>query len=129
MLAIRSVVRLRKYLSKDNLKIMVNAFIVSHLDYCNSLYYGLPKREIDKLQSVQYCAARLVSGIRSDHITPVMKDFHWLNMGACTDFKILLSAIKKKTIQLLTIVFITCQILTGSFNLLISWFSFTRSSC
>ena len=39
-------------------------------------------------------AARLVSGIRSDHITPVMKDFHWLPIGARIDFKILLLTFK-----------------------------------
>ena len=67
MVAIRFIGVLRKYLSKDHLKMMVNAFVTSRLDYCNSLYFGLPKREIDKLQRVQNCAARLVSGIRSDH--------------------------------------------------------------
>ena len=59
MLVIRFIGRLRKYLSKDHLKMMVNAFITSRLDYCNSLhvYCGLPKREINKLQCVQNCAA------------------------------------------------------------------------
>ena len=52
-------------------------FVTSRLDYFNSLYCGLPKREMDKLQRVQNCVARLVSGItRSDHITLVMKDLH-----------------------------------------------------
>ena len=37
MLAIRFIGRLRKYLSKDHLKMMVNAFVMSRLDYCNSL--------------------------------------------------------------------------------------------
>ena len=55
---------------------------------------GLPKRELDKLQRVQNYAARLVSGIRSDHITPVMKDLHWLPIGARIDFKILLLTFK-----------------------------------
>ena len=32
---------------------MVNAFAMSSLDYCNSLYRGLPRREIDKVQRVQ----------------------------------------------------------------------------
>ena len=69
----------------------VSAFVTSRLDYCNSLYCGLPKREINKLQRVQNCAARLVSGVRrSDHITPVMKDLHRLPIGARIDFKILL---------------------------------------
>ena len=59
MLAIRFICRLRKYLSKDHLKMTVNAFVTSRLDYCNSLhvYCGLPKREINKLQCVQNCAA------------------------------------------------------------------------
>ena len=63
---------------------------MSRLDYCNSLYCALPKREIVKLHRVQNCAPRLVSGIRSDHVTPVMKDLHWLPLGASIDFKILL---------------------------------------
>ena len=76
MLAIRFIERLRKYLSKDRLKMMVNAFVTSRLDYSNSLYCGLPKREMDKLQRVQNCPAPLVSGIRVDHTASVMKDLH-----------------------------------------------------
>ena len=72
----------------------LSAFVTSRLDYCNSLYCGLPKREIDKLQRVQNCAAHLVSGIRSDHVTPVMKDLHCLPIGACIDFKVLLLTFK-----------------------------------
>ena len=67
---------------------------MSRLDYCNSLYCALPKREIDKLQRVQNCSPRLVSGIRSDHITLVMKDLHWIPIGARIDFKILLLKLK-----------------------------------
>ena len=89
MLAIRFIGRLRKYLSKDHLKMMVDAFVMSCLDYCNSLYCGVPKQEIDKVQCVQNCATCLVSGIRrSDHVTPVMTD------GACIEFKILLLAFR-----------------------------------
>ena len=49
MLAIRFIGRLRKYLSKDHLKMMVDAFVMSCLDYRNSLYCGVPKQEIDKV--------------------------------------------------------------------------------
>ena len=63
--------------------------------YTLYIFCGLPKREIDKLQRVQNCAACLVLGTRkSDHITPVMKDLHWLPIGACIDFKILLLTFK-----------------------------------
>ena len=52
ILAIRSISRMRKYLSHDNLKCIVNAFVISRLDYCNSILYGLPKLEHDKLQRI-----------------------------------------------------------------------------
>ena len=40
-------------------------------------------------------AYRLVSGIRrSDHITPVMKELHWLAIHGRIDFKILLLTCK-----------------------------------
>ena len=35
--------RIRKYLSKENTKTLVHAFISSRIDYCNSLLYGAPE--------------------------------------------------------------------------------------
>jgi len=61
ILAIRSISRMRKYLSHDNLKCTVNAFVISRLDYCNSILYGLPKLEHDKLQRIQNIEARLIN--------------------------------------------------------------------
>ena len=69
--AIRSIGRIRKYLTNKNLKLLVNALVISRLDYCNSILYGLPKRELDKLQRVQNTAARLITGTKQyDHIKP-----------------------------------------------------------
>ena len=45
--------RIRKYLSRDSLITLVHAFITSRLDYCNCLWFGLPKVQIAKLQRVQ----------------------------------------------------------------------------
>ena len=92
---INSIGRIRKYLPPDPLKRLVNALVISHLDYCNSLLYGLPSYELSKLQRVQNTAARLIVGARrSDHMTPILRDLHWLPIPARLEFKILLLTYK-----------------------------------
>ena len=54
--------------SDDATKTLVQAFIVSHLDYCNALFNVITDELIRRLLSVQNTAARLVTGTRrSDH--------------------------------------------------------------
>jgi len=51
----------------------------STLLLCNSVLAGIPDVYLQRLQSVQNAAARLVSGAhRHDHITPVLVSLHWL---------------------------------------------------
>jgi len=60
-------------------KTFVQAFIWCRLDYSNSLLYGISDGQLQRLQSVQNAAARLVTGARRrDHITPVLRQLHWL---------------------------------------------------
>ena len=74
---------------------MVHAFVTTHLDYCNSLYYGLPKKQIKRLQGIQNTAARLVTGTRKyDHITPILRELHWLQVDTRIIFKYLLITFK-----------------------------------
>jgi len=58
-------------------KTLVQAFISCRLDYCNSLLYGISDGLLQRLQSVQNGAARLVTGARRDHITPVLRQLRW----------------------------------------------------
>ena len=87
---------IRKTLPQSVVKTLLHAFVSSRLDYCNSLFYGLPNCEIKKLQSVQNAAARLFGGLRKfDHITPVLKnDLHWLPITSRIDYKIALLVFK-----------------------------------
>ena len=92
---IRNIRHIRKYLDVKSTETMVHAFITNKLDYCNSLLYGLPDCQIQKLQRVQNAAARIITGIkRYDHITPALKELHWLPVQQRIEFKILLLTYK-----------------------------------
>ena len=94
-LKIRELSYYRRYLTNESAKTAVHAYITSRLDYCNSLLYGLPDGQISKLQSVMNAAARLVTKTRKfDHISPVLKELHWLPVKFRTEFKILLLVYK-----------------------------------
>uniref|UniRef100_A0A670J261 Reverse transcriptase domain-containing protein n=1 Tax=Podarcis muralis TaxID=64176 RepID=A0A670J261_PODMU len=89
------VCRLRPYLPADCLARVVHALVISRLDYCNALYEGLPLKVTRKLQLMQNAAARLVTGSgRRDHITPVLRDLHWLPVRFRAQFKVLVLTFK-----------------------------------
>ena len=58
---LRQVKLLAPYLSSDNLATVIHATVASRLDYCNSLYAGLPSTLTRKLQLVQNAAARVLT--------------------------------------------------------------------
>jgi len=76
---------------------LVQSFIrpTCHLDYGNSLFSGITDSLLRRLQSVQNAAARLVTGTRRrDHITPVLRQLHWLPVRQRVDFKLALLVYK-----------------------------------
>ena len=80
----------RKYLDTNALKTVISNHILSRLDYCNVLYYALPKNIQKKLQRVQNRAARLTKGTKKrERITPVPIELHWIPIKARIEFKIL----------------------------------------
>ena len=87
--------RIRKYLSQEATGTLVHALIMSRIDYCNNLLYGLPNSQLAKIQSVLNASARLVCNApRFCHITPIMHDLHWLPIRAHINFKVLLLTFK-----------------------------------
>ena len=92
-LELRRITSIRQYLSQDATTKLVNALITSRLDYCNSVLAGLPLEQISRLQRVQNSAARLVMKTRKrDHITPVLRDLHWLPVRFRWRFKLAILA-------------------------------------
>jgi len=85
---LRQLRSIRQSLTPVAVKTLVHAFISSRLDYCNQLFVGVTGRLLDKLQSLQNAAARLVTGARKfDRITPVMRELHWLPVRHWIRFK------------------------------------------
>ena len=73
----------------------MHSIVTSHLYYCNSLLYGLPQYQYDRLQRYLNAAARVVCLVpKFDHITPVLRKLHWLPVRYRVMFKILLLVCK-----------------------------------
>ena len=87
---IRRLKQVRNFItSKSSLQKLASSFILSRLDYCNSLFSNLPDKELNKLQKLQNYAARVIlkKPIR-EHAKPLLRDLHWLPINARVDYKI-----------------------------------------
>ena len=92
---LRNIGRIRKYLTAESTKGAVISLVTSRFDYCNGLLCGIPEELIYKLQRVQNNAARVITLTKKyDHITPVLKELHWLPVRKRIEFKILLLVYK-----------------------------------
>ena len=89
--------KIRKYLTDEATSKVVHAFVTTKLEYCNHLYFGLPKYQVNKMQRVQNTAARLVTrSSKHDHVTPLLQQLHWLPVSYRIVFKILLLVYKAR---------------------------------
>ena len=78
---LRQLRSIRRYIPTSVFHSFVSALVLSQLDYCNSLLIDLPLTHIQRLQSVQNAAARIIFNLRRcDHITDVLISLHWLRV-------------------------------------------------
>ena len=92
-LTIRQLWKVKTYLTQQHLQVLVSSKIFSQLDYCNSLYYGLPVCTINKLQRVQNCAARLVWKSKipfNSSLDAIYNSLHWLRVRFRIIYKVVL---------------------------------------
>ena len=87
---LRAVRKIRQCVDKDSAILLLHAFVISRLNYCNSLLFGVPDYVINRLQLIQNSAARLFFCAREhDHVTPLLINLHWLPIQYRIQFKIL----------------------------------------
>ena len=90
-----SIRQIRKFLSEEWTNTLVHAFVTSHLDYCKSLLYRIPKCQRDQVQKIVNAAAWMICLIpKFDHTAPFLIKLHWLPVYSRIQFKILLLVFK-----------------------------------
>ena len=86
---LRRISSIRHFLSLDATKTLFSAFVLSRLDYCNSLLFGCPRYLLNKLQKVQNNAARLVLRVsKTDPISPHLASLRWLPIDSRIQYKL-----------------------------------------
>ena len=92
---IRNLYAVKRYLSKDIINSLVHSLIVSRIDYCNSLFLGLPNYLLKKIQSIINKCARLIFSLPPrTPTTPYLIELHWLPVRARVEFKVCLIVYK-----------------------------------
>ena len=95
MLNIHKIRNIRSTLTTEATHTLVLGLVTSHLDFCNSVLFGLPKYSIKKLQRVQNIAAKLVlNRTKHESSTESRKQLHWLPIAARIEFKIIVLVYK-----------------------------------
>ena len=87
---LRKLYSIRKHVKYEQRKELATCFILSALDYCNSIYIKLDKGLLRKLQRIQNSAARFVCGYTSSKsATELLKKLHWLPVDFRISYNIL----------------------------------------
>ena len=67
-----------KYLNQESTERLIHAFVISRLDYCNSLLYGITSNSIEKLRRVHTATTRVV--YRAPTNRPHNADVVWITL-------------------------------------------------
>ncbi len=96
--ALQNIRKIRPFLTQHAAQLLVQALVISRLDYCNVLVAGLPSCTITPVQMIHNAAARLVfSEPKRAHVTPLFVSLQWLPVAAHIKFKTLMLAYRTVT--------------------------------
>ena len=92
---LRNIGRIRKSITDDACEKLIHAFVTTRLDCGNANLYDLPDNQLHRVQRMFNIAARILTlTSKADHITPVLKQLHWLPISQRIAYKILLLTFK-----------------------------------
>ena len=86
---LRRLASIRRFLTSTATATLVSAFVLSRIDYCNSLLFGSTHDVTSHLQRIQNYAARVILRLpMSFSITIHLKSLHWLPVKVRSTYKI-----------------------------------------
>ena len=86
---LRHLASICRFLTSTTTATLVSAFVLSRIDYCNSLLFGSTHDVTSHLQQIQNYAARVILRLpKSSSITIHLKSLHWLPVKARSTYKI-----------------------------------------
>ena len=86
---LRRLASIRRLLTITATSTHVSAFVLSRIDYCNSLLFGSTHDVTSHLQRIQNYAARIILRLpNSSNITEHLKSLHWLPVKVRSTYKI-----------------------------------------
>ena len=92
---LHNIGRIRKCITQEACGKLIHALVTSRLDYGNATLFGLPESQMVRLQRMLHIAARILTLTPpTNHITPVLKELHWLPIEKRIHYKIVLLTFK-----------------------------------
>ena len=86
---LRRLASIRRFLTSTATATLVSAFVLSRIDYCDSLLFGSTNDVTSHLQRIQNYAARVIFRLpMSSSITIHLKSLHWLPLKVRSTYKI-----------------------------------------
>ena len=90
MMNLQRLKLIRKYLTEETAKVLELGLVLSHMDYSNAIFIGLPDKDTKAMQRVQNAAAKMVLlKTKYDSSTDALKRLHWLPIRYHVDHKML----------------------------------------
>ena len=90
---IKKIAEIKSFLTEEELVTVICACILSKIDYCNAIYYGINENLLKKLQSIQNSAMHVIrKRTNQEHLstTELFRKYHWLPVKQRIIFKMML---------------------------------------
>ena len=71
--------RVKRSFDRETLELLITSLVFSKMLYCSSVWSNTTLQNINRLQSIQNFASKIVTNSRKfDHVTPLLRELNWL---------------------------------------------------